>query len=94
MAVCPLPILFNRLGTPHVVSSPGFVQMTHPKLPGQPIEVPEQSVPGHQRSGWVRRMARVTAGGVDGPNLQRRAKRRCVFCEHVWHTAVAEENRA
>jgi hypothetical protein len=29
-----------------------LVEMTHPKLPGQPARVPVQSVQLHQRAGW------------------------------------------
>lgn len=28
------------------------VSMTHPDLPGQPIDVDEASVPGHRAAGW------------------------------------------
>lgn len=28
------------------------VRMTHPALPGRVIEVPDDAVPGHARSGW------------------------------------------
>lgn len=30
------------------------VRMTHPTLPGQTAEVPEQSFPHHERAGWQR----------------------------------------
>lgn len=30
------------------------VRMTHPLLPGRVIEVPDDAVPGHARSGWER----------------------------------------
>jgi|SRR5215471_15380094 len=37
-----------------VLQASGLVTMTHPDLPDQPIHVPEDVVPGHEDSGWVR----------------------------------------
>lgn len=85
VAVRPLRILFSRLGAPYAVGRPGFVQMTHPDLPRQPIEVAEEAAPVHAKSGWVLRMARVVAGGP-GPVLRWETRRTCVFCGHRWTT--------
>lgn len=79
------------LGTHHVdivavTGRPGTVRMTHPALPGQPVDVPTAGVPGHERAGWSVSSRRAVE--VRGVKAVHQAERVCVFCGHLWYTAA------